>query len=65
LLREAIALLAVDPVSLGSKGLSIERIDGEPAMDSSIAQALLDAGFAKGFRGYTRRPLRAEALAHA
>ena len=65
LLAEAVAALAVDGVALGSKGLSIDRIDGQPAMDSPLGRTLLEAGFAKGFRGFTKRPLRAEALAHA
>ena len=65
LLREAVQALGADPISLGSKGLALERIDGEPAVDSPIAAVLLDSGFAKGFRGYTKRPLRAEELAHA
>ncbi len=61
------ALLALgrDRVSLGTKGLSIERIDGSPAMESPFAPILREAGFAQGFRGFTRRPERAEALAHA
>ncbi|MGB4861833.1 MAG: hypothetical protein WBO97_05195, partial [Tepidiformaceae bacterium] len=65
LLREAVQALGADPISLGSKGLALERIDGEPAVDSPIAAVLLDSGFAKGFRGYTKRPLRAEEMAHA
>ncbi|MGE3075714.1 MAG: DEAD/DEAH box helicase [Dehalococcoidia bacterium] len=65
LLAEAINALSIDPIALGSKGLSIERIDGLPAAESSLAASLLDAGFAKGFRGFTRRPLRSEAFAHA
>jgi hypothetical protein len=55
----AAELLASDPASLGSKGLSIERIDAEPVGDSVVARALLAAGFARGFRGLTRRSERA------
>ncbi len=59
LLAVAAEVLASDPASLGSKGLSIERIDAEPVGDSAIARALLAAGFARGFRGLTRRSERA------
>jgi len=61
----AVCALAADPVALGGRGLSIERIDGVPAMESPLAPLLREAGFAQGFRGFTRRPERAEALAHA
>jgi len=63
--RLAIEALANDPASLGSKGLSVERIDGAPADESRIAPLFREAGFSQGFRGLTRRPPRAEAFAHA
>jgi ATP-dependent Lhr-like helicase len=67
---ERLALLALlglarDGVALGNKGLSIERVDGIPATESGLAPLLREAGFAQGFRGFTRRPERAEAMAHA
>jgi ATP-dependent Lhr-like helicase len=65
LLRAAVMALAVDRQALGSRGLSIERIDGGPAIESRVAGFLRDAGFVQGFRGLTRRPERAEAMAHA
>lgn len=61
----ALLALARDSVSLGSKGLSVERVDGVPAIESELAALLREAGFAQGFRGFTRRPERAEAMAHA
>jgi ATP-dependent Lhr-like helicase len=64
-LFEAARALSGDGVSLGAKGLSIERIDGAPADESQLAAVLLDLGFARGFRGLTKRPERAEAAAHA
>ena len=63
--RLAIFALAGDRVALGSKGLSIERIDGAPADEWPLADLLRDAGFVQGFRGLTKRPERAEAMAHA
>lgn len=61
----AVLALGQDRAALGSKGLSIERIDAVPAMESPLAPVLREAGFAQGFRGFTRRPERAEAMAHA
>ncbi|MEO8539683.1 MAG: DEAD/DEAH box helicase, partial [bacterium] len=65
LLGLAVVALGADRVALGSKGLSIERIDGVPAMESPLGPALREAGFGQGFRGFTKRPERAEAMAHA
>jgi len=64
-LAAAAQALSGDAVALGAKGLSIERIDGAPADESPLAPVLLELGFARGFRGFTKRPLRAEAVAHA
>jgi hypothetical protein len=61
----AITALAEDSVAVGTKGLSIERINGEPAYESQLGHALRNAGFAQGFRGLTLRPPRAQAMAHA
>ena len=61
----ALGALVRDPVALGGKGLSIERIDGVPAIESPLAAGLRDAGFAQGFRGFTWRPDRMGSLAHA
>ena len=61
----ALLQLGRDAVSLGNKGLSLERIDGVPAMESGLGPLLREAGFVQGFRGFTRRPERAEAMAHA
>jgi ATP-dependent Lhr-like helicase len=57
--------IAEDPAALGARGFSIERIDGAPADESPLAGILLDLGFVRGFRGLTKRPRRAEAVAHA
>jgi ATP-dependent Lhr-like helicase len=65
LLAMAITALAEDSVAVGAKGLSIERINGEPAYESHLGHALRNAGFAQGFRGLTLRPPRAQAMAHA
>jgi ATP-dependent Lhr-like helicase len=42
----------------GAKGLTIERIDGAPAIESPLAAHLRAAGFASGYRGLTYRPAR-------
>lgn len=64
-LRQALNALANDGPSLGLRGLSIERVDGSPAGESALAEALQDAGFVRGFRGFSRRPERAWSPAHA
>ena len=61
----ALGALVHDPVALGGKGLSIERVDGVPAIDSPLVPSLREAGFAQGFRGFTRRQERTGSLAHA
>ncbi len=42
----------------GSKGFTIERIDGVPAIESPMAGDLRAVGFATGYRGLTYRPGR-------
>jgi ATP-dependent Lhr-like helicase len=44
----------------GAKGLTIERIDGAPAIESPLAAHLRTAGFASGYRGLTYRPPRSQ-----
>lgn len=61
----AVAALAGDAAAAGAKGLSIERIDGVPALESPLASLLREAGFIQGYRGLTLRPRPAEVLAHA
>ena len=52
-LREALAALA-EAVRAGRVGkLSLERIDGEPAIGSELAEALIDLGFHSGPRKLT------------
>lgn len=65
LARLAVGCLASDSVVLGGRGLSIERVDGNPVLESPLAGLLREAGFAQGFRGLTRRSDRSEAMAHA
>ncbi len=57
------ALTTLTPQGAG-RGLTIERIDGESATDSPLAQTFRSAGFADGYRGLTYRPAR-EVLAGA
>jgi ATP-dependent Lhr-like helicase len=61
----AVEALANDPIVVAGKGLSIERIDGAPADESPLAAVFHAHGLAKGYRGLTKRPQRAEAMAHA
>ncbi len=55
--RLALALQALrDLVADGRlRELVIGRIDGRPVADSPLAQALLDAGFVRGYRGFALR----------
>ncbi|MGD9934572.1 MAG: DEAD/DEAH box helicase, partial [Dehalococcoidia bacterium] len=46
--------LALSTVFEGAE-ISIERIDGLPAVESPLAGHLLDAGFRQGYRGFTNR----------
>ena len=46
--------LALSAVFEGAE-ISVERIDGLPAAESSLAVHLLDAGFRQGYRGFTNR----------
>ncbi|WP_344994641.1 hypothetical protein, partial [Tsukamurella soli] len=49
----AVAALARAPRGLG--GLTIERIDGDPALSHPLAAAFLDAGFARTPKGLRLR----------
>jgi len=60
-----VAALLQYSAKLGGRGFSLERIDGGPALDSALAQRLIRAGFAVGFRGLTYRPARTGELTHA
>jgi ATP-dependent Lhr-like helicase len=61
----ALHALGADPAALDGRGLSIERVDGVPAMESPLGSVLRDAGFAQGYRGFTMRPEHAQRMAHA
>ncbi len=61
----ALAGLVEWAAKAGSKGITVERIDGIPAAESPFAPRLLEVGFAQGFRGLTYRAARFPALAHA
>jgi ATP-dependent Lhr-like helicase len=65
LLGLAFGALAGEAARQGTRGLTIERIDAEPATASPIARHLPGAGFAAGYRGFTWRPGRPEAIARA
>jgi ATP-dependent Lhr-like helicase len=65
LLGLAFGALAGEAARQGTRGLTIERIDGEPAAASPIARHLPGAGFAAGYRGFTWRPPRPEAVSRA
>lgn len=50
---------------LAPRGLTIERIDGEPAAESPLAEHLARRGFAAGYRGLTLRTASPGTIAYA
>ena len=51
-LERALRALVAGIGRLGTKGLSIEEIDGEKARSSGLAEAFVDAGFRLAYRGF-------------
>jgi hypothetical protein len=61
----AISALASIADEAGGRGITIDRIDGEPATRSPQAHRFIAAGFVTGFRGLTYRPAPRGVLAGA
>ncbi len=57
--------LAAGAARNGARGLTIERIDGQPAAGSRLARQLESLGFVTGYRGLTYRPPRFEVRSRA
>jgi ATP-dependent Lhr-like helicase len=49
----------------GGRGITLDRIDGEPATQSPLAARFTAAGFVPGFRGLTYRPTPSGVLSRA